>query len=296
MRLWAAFSTVCFRRGSPCLAVCLNYARRHPQHSMPPSPESLCGARPVILCCHALSSPDASMYLIRLALDPVAAPLIPDHHLSRRPESCALNRSPRCFVATVFLVRQHAPRRNSSSGPFVGHARPSRQSRSSRGGVASSERDADTHTRTHSSGASLAVQRTSNLGEIVNSLPGSRSSSTTRCGPPSALSPPTRPFREKEAKHSKRMASSSNSSRPPAQMRPSGSSGNVRGRTAPLTAQGPTQARNSGNAGNAAAGTTVAEARFRKSVEIIQSLPKSGPISTTYEEKLMLYSLYKQGA
>lgn len=35
--------------------------------------------------------------------------------------------------------------------------------------------------------------------------------------------------------------------------------------------------------------------KFYKAVDIIQSLPKSGPITTTYEEKLMLYSLYKQG-
>lgn len=38
------------------------------------------------------------------------------------------------------------------------------------------------------------------------------------------------------------------------------------------------------------------DARFHRAVDIIQSLPKSGPITTTYEEKLMLYSLYKQGA
>lgn len=37
------------------------------------------------------------------------------------------------------------------------------------------------------------------------------------------------------------------------------------------------------------------DARFHRAVDIIQSLPKSGPITTTYEEKLMLYSLYKQG-
>ncbi|KAK9897004.1 ACBP-domain-containing protein [Cystobasidium minutum MCA 4210] len=36
------------------------------------------------------------------------------------------------------------------------------------------------------------------------------------------------------------------------------------------------------------------DARFHRAVDIIQSLPKSGPITTTYEEKLMLYSLYKQ--
>lgn len=37
------------------------------------------------------------------------------------------------------------------------------------------------------------------------------------------------------------------------------------------------------------------DARFHRAVDIIQSFPKSGPITTTYEEKLMLYSLYKQG-
>jgi len=37
------------------------------------------------------------------------------------------------------------------------------------------------------------------------------------------------------------------------------------------------------------------DARFHRAVDIIQSLPKAGPITTTYEEKLMLYSLYKQG-
>lgn len=39
----------------------------------------------------------------------------------------------------------------------------------------------------------------------------------------------------------------------------------------------------------------LTDARFHRAVDIIQSLPKGGPISTTYEEKLMLYSLYKQG-
>lgn len=39
----------------------------------------------------------------------------------------------------------------------------------------------------------------------------------------------------------------------------------------------------------------LVDARFHRAVDIIQSLPKSGPITTTYEEKLMLYSLYKQG-
>ncbi|PWN90739.1 ACBP-domain-containing protein [Acaromyces ingoldii] len=33
---------------------------------------------------------------------------------------------------------------------------------------------------------------------------------------------------------------------------------------------------------------------FERTVDIVQSLPKSGPIQTSYEEKLALYSLYKQ--
>ncbi|KAJ8294799.1 Acyl-CoA-binding 3 [Rhodotorula toruloides] len=36
-------------------------------------------------------------------------------------------------------------------------------------------------------------------------------------------------------------------------------------------------------------------ARFERAVDIIQSLPKSGPIQTSYEQKLTLYSVYKQG-
>ncbi|GAA6039723.1 hypothetical protein JCM8097_001371 [Rhodosporidiobolus ruineniae] len=35
-------------------------------------------------------------------------------------------------------------------------------------------------------------------------------------------------------------------------------------------------------------------ARFERAVEIIQSLPKSGPIQTNYDDKLLLYSSYKQ--
>ncbi|GAA6024678.1 hypothetical protein JCM8202_000437 [Rhodotorula sphaerocarpa] len=35
-------------------------------------------------------------------------------------------------------------------------------------------------------------------------------------------------------------------------------------------------------------------ARFERAVDMIQSLPKSGPIQTTYEQKLHLYSFYKQ--
>ncbi|KAH8930230.1 ACBP-domain-containing protein, partial [Atractiella rhizophila] len=34
--------------------------------------------------------------------------------------------------------------------------------------------------------------------------------------------------------------------------------------------------------------------RFESSVRIVQSLPKSGPIQTSYDDKLQLYSLYKQ--
>jgi len=36
------------------------------------------------------------------------------------------------------------------------------------------------------------------------------------------------------------------------------------------------------------------DAQFDRAVEIIQSLPKTGPIQTDYEEKLTMYSLYKQ--
>jgi hypothetical protein len=42
-------------------------------------------------------------------------------------------------------------------------------------------------------------------------------------------------------------------------------------------------------------GNKIAEARFHRAVDMVQSFPKSGPVNTTYEEKLMLYSLYKQG-
>ncbi|GAA5889847.1 hypothetical protein JCM5296_002362 [Sporobolomyces johnsonii] len=35
-------------------------------------------------------------------------------------------------------------------------------------------------------------------------------------------------------------------------------------------------------------------ARFERAVDIIQSLPKSGPIQTNYDDKLLLYSVYKQ--
>ncbi len=34
---------------------------------------------------------------------------------------------------------------------------------------------------------------------------------------------------------------------------------------------------------------------FDRAVAIVQSLPKSGPIQTDYEDKLGMYSLYKQG-
>ncbi|GAA5911634.1 hypothetical protein JCM8208_005697, partial [Rhodotorula glutinis] len=35
-------------------------------------------------------------------------------------------------------------------------------------------------------------------------------------------------------------------------------------------------------------------ARFERAVDIIQSLPKSGPIQTSYDQKLELYAVYKQ--
>ncbi|SNX87961.1 uncharacterized protein MEPE_06672 [Melanopsichium pennsylvanicum] len=38
----------------------------------------------------------------------------------------------------------------------------------------------------------------------------------------------------------------------------------------------------------------IIDALFVKTVDMVQSLPKSGPIQTSYEEKLALYSLYKQ--
>lgn len=41
---------------------------------------------------------------------------------------------------------------------------------------------------------------------------------------------------------------------------------------------------------------TLIDAQFDRAVEIVQSLPKTGPIQTGYEEKLTMYSLYKQGA
>ncbi|KAG6335038.1 hypothetical protein ID866_4040 [Astraeus odoratus] len=36
------------------------------------------------------------------------------------------------------------------------------------------------------------------------------------------------------------------------------------------------------------------DAQFNRAVEIVQGLPKTGPIQTGYEEKLNMYSLYKQ--
>ncbi|CAO1629028.1 unnamed protein product [Sympodiomycopsis kandeliae] len=38
----------------------------------------------------------------------------------------------------------------------------------------------------------------------------------------------------------------------------------------------------------------VIDALFNRTVDIVQNLPKAGPIQTSYEEKLSLYSLYKQ--
>ncbi|KAK0546944.1 hypothetical protein OC844_007201 [Tilletia horrida] len=40
--------------------------------------------------------------------------------------------------------------------------------------------------------------------------------------------------------------------------------------------------------------TALIDALFMRTVDIVQSLPKAGPIQTSYEEKLALYSLYKQ--
>ncbi|CAD6571461.1 MAG: hypothetical protein TREMPRED_000296 [Tremellales sp. Tagirdzhanova-0007] len=39
----------------------------------------------------------------------------------------------------------------------------------------------------------------------------------------------------------------------------------------------------------------VVDAQFHRAVDIVQSLPKGGPVQTNYEEKLWLCSLYKQG-
>ncbi|EDP43292.1 hypothetical protein MGL_2302 [Malassezia globosa CBS 7966] len=39
----------------------------------------------------------------------------------------------------------------------------------------------------------------------------------------------------------------------------------------------------------------VIDALFERTVDIVQSLPPNGPIQTSYEEKLVLYGLYKQG-
>ncbi|KAL8287197.1 hypothetical protein RQP46_003649 [Phenoliferia psychrophenolica] len=36
------------------------------------------------------------------------------------------------------------------------------------------------------------------------------------------------------------------------------------------------------------------DARFERAVNIIQSLPRNGPIQTNYDDKLLLYSVYKQ--
>ncbi|GAV99466.1 ACBP-domain-containing protein [Lentinula edodes] len=40
---------------------------------------------------------------------------------------------------------------------------------------------------------------------------------------------------------------------------------------------------------------SLLDAQFDRAVEIVQGLPKTGPIQTDYEEKLTMYSLYKQG-
>lgn len=41
-------------------------------------------------------------------------------------------------------------------------------------------------------------------------------------------------------------------------------------------------------------GPASIDAQFNRAVDIVQSLPKSGPVQTSYEEKLGLYALYKQ--
>ncbi|ORY24296.1 acyl CoA binding protein-domain-containing protein [Naematelia encephala] len=38
----------------------------------------------------------------------------------------------------------------------------------------------------------------------------------------------------------------------------------------------------------------VIDAQFHRAVDIVQSLPKAGPVQTSYEDKLRLYALYKQ--
>lgn len=35
--------------------------------------------------------------------------------------------------------------------------------------------------------------------------------------------------------------------------------------------------------------------RFERAVDILQSLPRSGAIQTSYDNKLLLYGVYKQG-
>ncbi|KAG8729369.1 hypothetical protein FRC12_021027 [Ceratobasidium sp. 428] len=39
----------------------------------------------------------------------------------------------------------------------------------------------------------------------------------------------------------------------------------------------------------------MSEAKFNKAVEIVQGLPKDGPVQTSQEDKLKFYSFYKQG-
>ncbi|KAK0485236.1 acyl-CoA-binding protein [Armillaria novae-zelandiae] len=39
----------------------------------------------------------------------------------------------------------------------------------------------------------------------------------------------------------------------------------------------------------------MSEAQFKKAVEIVQSLPKDGPVKPTQDEQLFFYSYYKQG-
>ncbi|KAG9124888.1 hypothetical protein FRC07_009850 [Ceratobasidium sp. 392] len=39
----------------------------------------------------------------------------------------------------------------------------------------------------------------------------------------------------------------------------------------------------------------MSEAKFNKAVEIVQGLPKDGPVQTSQDDKLKFYSYYKQG-
>jgi len=41
--------------------------------------------------------------------------------------------------------------------------------------------------------------------------------------------------------------------------------------------------------------SALLSSQFDRAVELVQTLPKNGPIQSSYEEKLALYSAYKQG-